>query len=310
MTLNGQARNQRPLRVALGYFDSLHRGHAAVIRRAVERSDDDGCEAAVITFDMSVLRPGGKTPEDVMSLEHRSEQIGAMGVHRVIALDFRSVAGLSGQEFVENILVGVYQARGVCCGVDFRFGADRSSGSDQLAQLCGRYGLTLDLVQPVLYEGQPISSTRIKQAVARGDMRAAGEMLGRSYSQKLTVYQDRQLATKLGFPTINQLFPECLVCPRYGVYRTRVIIDGRQYDAVSNIGHRPTVTSQAGGIVLESHILDYKGNLYGRDLEVSFVEFMRDEQRFDDITSLKAAVERDIEQVRRQSCGAAQCGPV
>ena len=286
--------------IALGYFDGVHRGHQAVLQRAVQKSGVDGCTPMALTFDMSLMRPGSKAPGDIMTGRQRYSEMARLGIPQTVAMDFRNVAGLSGEEFVRDILVGSYRACGVCCGGDFRFGTGRSCGIDELEELCKRYGLTLDVVAPVLHDGLPISSTRIRGALEQGDMEAVNGMLGRSYSQRLVVYRDRQLATRLGFPTINQRFPGQLACPRFGVYHTRIQIDSTWYDAVSNIGRRPTVEGGDVHTVLESHILDFTGNLYRRKIEVRFLSFLRDEQRFDSLDELKTAVLQDIRSVRKR----------
>jgi riboflavin kinase/FMN adenylyltransferase len=163
--------------------------------------------------------------------------------------------------------------------------------------MCAGLDIELMLVPDVVEGGCPVSSTRIKEALAGGDAGAAERMLGRRYGLKLPVYEEKRVARRLGFPTINQRFPEGLAAPKYGVYYTEAIVDGVSRPAVSNFGVRPSV-GENGGLSLETHILDFSGDLYGREITVEFVRFLREERRFDSMEKLKEAVERDMREAR------------
>ena len=290
----------RPLTsvVALGYFDGMHLGHQAVLGRTVMEADKLDCLPCAFTFNMWQARPASKTAGDIMKPRDRNAAMRSHGARVTVTADFAEVMSMSGEEFVREDLVKWAAGGGICCGTDFRFGAGRSCGAKELEELCARHNLKLFLVDPVMYEGLPISSTRIKDELGRGNMEAVNSMLGRAYSHRLVVVRERQLATKLGFPTINQRYPDSLACPRFGVYHTRATIDGKEYASVSNIGRRPTVEGGDVRTVLETHVLDYTGNLYRRPIEVALLHFIRDERRFDSIEELRDAIAADVMKVR------------
>jgi len=287
--------------IALGYFDSVHRGHAEVIGAAVRAAREDGTVPAVMAFDMSSLRAASKAARDIMTEGDKERALERLGAARYLCPDFRLIAPMSGEEFVRDVLAGLFGAAGLSCGGDFRFGKGRACGTDQLAAICSELGVSLRVVPAVGYAGAPVSSTRIREALGAGDIPSVNAMLGRPYSQTLRVFKDRQLASRLGFPTINQVFPDGLVEPRFGVYHTNAVIGGAVYEAVSNVGRRPTVTHDVDCVVLESHLLDFDGDLYGRDVEVRFLHFLRDERRFGSLDELRATVEGNIADVRRHS---------
>lgn len=283
--------------VALGYFDGMHPGHVAVVKAAVDTALDCGALPTLLTFDMTSRRPKGKGLQDIDTDAQKQAHAAELGIELYVSLDFSDIAGLSGQEFVKQVLSNDLKAVYVCCGSDFRFGHERACGIEELRELCAQQGIEVVTVSEVLDSGSPVSTTRIKQALLDGDIETATRLLGRPYGFTLTVYEDKQLARRLGFPTINQYFPKGLLEPRYGVYYTKVYIDGICYGGVSNLGLRPTVKND-GSTVLETHILDFSGDLYGRVVEVEFVRFLRPEEKFDSVEAMRRCVEKDISRVR------------
>lgn len=288
--------------VALGYFDGMHPGHVAVIDAAVKTAQWTKASPALLTFDMSAFRPRGKGTQDIDTPQQKEARAAALGIELYVSLDFAAIAPLSGNQFVDEVLARDLGAVYVCCGQDFRFGKERACGIDDLRALCALQGIEVVTVPDVLEDGQPISTTRIKAALKEGNIPLAGRLLGRPYSFTLRVYEEKHLARRLGFPTINQRFPEGLVEPRHGVYYTKVYVDGACYGGVSNLGSRPTVESD-GATVLETHLLDFSGDLYGRDIEVAFVQFLRPEEKFASVEEMRARVQQDIREVRRLFAG-------
>ena len=287
---------------ALGYFDGVHIGHRSVIAAAVAAANRRGTQSAVLTFDMSTMRAGGKGGADLMLSSERRALIEELGVSKYVELKFEDIAGLSTDEFVGRILGSeCLSSLEVCCGEDFRFGVGRSGGVETLRELC--YGMDIEVhtVGSVEYDGAPVSTSRIKKCVAEGDMEAATTMLGHPYGFELPVVTGRQLAGRLGFPTVNQRFPEGISLPRFGVYRSHIVFGERTYNGVTNVGVRPTVDS-TGTVMIETHILDFKGDLYGKKLRTELVSFMRDEKHFAGDAELRARVTADIEKVR-ELCG-------
>lgn len=289
--------NQRLTAVALGYFDGMHPGHVAVVNAALDTARRTRALPTLLTFDMTARRPSGKGLQDIDTPAQKQQRAQALGIEVYVSLDFADVAPLTGPDFVRHVLADGLKAVYVCCGADFRFGKDRACGVGDLRDLCARQGIEVVVVPAVCDEGEPISTTRIKQALLAGDMPTARRLLGHAYGFTLPVYEDKHLARRLGFPTINQRYPQNILVPRNGVYYTTVSLDGVRHGGVSNLGDRPTVEDD-GAIVLETHILDFSGDLYGCDVPVEFVRFMRDERRFADVEAMRACVERDIETAR------------
>lgn len=286
--------------VALGYFDGVHLGHQAVLRAAVALARQRGATPAALTFDMRARRAAAKGGFDLDSYDHRAELIAALGIDLLVQLDFGAVSEMSPEDFAYRVLGGDgLCAAAACCGADFRFGKSRAGDVPLLRSLGEQCGFAVQVAPEVLYEGQPVSTTRIKDLIARGEIRQAAAMLGHPYSFTLTVCEDKKLARRLGFPTINQRFLPTVFPPRFGVYRSRVLFAGKRYDGISNIGVRPSV-GEDREIMLETHIIDFSGDLYGKQVTVELVRFMRDEKRFDSIEALREQVVSDIETVRRE----------
>ncbi len=284
--------------VALGYFDGVHIGHRAVIDAALALAHKREACAAVLTLDMSSLRASGKGQRDLITKQEKRALIERLGVDKYVELDFGEVASMSAEQFVGRVLGSeCMSALGVCCGEDFRFGSGRSGSVDTLRELC--YGMEIDVstVGEICYGEQPVSTTRIKGCVVNGEIADAVGMLGHSYGFSLPVVAGRHLAGRLGFPTVNQRFPEGITLPRFGVYRSRVSVEGREYDGVTNVGVRPTVDS-TGTVMIETHILDFRADLYGKTVRTDLTDFLRDEKRFSSDTSLRSQVIRDIQRVR------------
>lgn len=293
--------NEQRTAVALGYFDGVHLGHQAVLRKACALAREYGAAPAALTFDMRAHRAQAKGKGDLDSYEHRAQRIEEMGIRMLVQLDFAAVSEMSPETFVRTVLgkEGI-NAAAVCCGADFRFGRGRAGDVTLLRSLGERYGFVVQVVPEVLFDGTPVSTSRIKECAARGEIEQAAALLGHPYSFSLTVCEDKKLARRLGFPTINQRFPQELLAPRFGVYQSRVELFGKSYDGISNIGVRPSVGNDRE-IMLETHIIDYSGDLYGRMVTVELVRFMRDEKKFDSVEALREQVVSDIETVRRRT---------
>ena len=283
---------------ALGYFDGVHLGHRLVIGSAIAEAQKRSVSPAVMSFDMSSRRASGKGAGDLVSLAERERLIAELGVSDYLLLDFAAIADMECEEFVRRVLSeGCLSAQAVCCGADFRFGKGRAGDVDALRELC--YGLDIDVIviDEVDADGMAISTTRIKAAVERGDVGLAEELLGRPYGFELPVERGKRLAGRLGFPTINQRFPEGVRTPRFGVYASVTTVDGREYDAITNVGVRPTV-SESGAVTLETHIFDFHRDIYGRTARVDLKRFVRDERKFSCDAELRAQVLADCAAVR------------
>lgn len=284
--------------IALGCFDGVHAGHRKVITTAVEKAKELGILSAVWTFDRSPKNYF--SPHSVPTITDFKEKealIEELNIDRFICVEFGpSVFEISPVDFFETLLVGRLRARHLVCGFNYTFGKRSAGDIKLLGELCDKAGIGLTVINAVSVDGIQISSSEIRNALSRGDVEMAEKMLGRSYSLTSTVFSNQQLARKLGFPTANQMFEKDKLVPRKGVYVTRISIDGNTLYGITNVGIRPTVSDHT--LCAETHIFDFSGNLYGKDITLDFLSFIREEKRFDSIDDLALQVRKDIESAK------------
>ncbi len=285
--------------VAIGYFDGVHRGHSAVISAAVECAKRSGLQSVALTFDMTKKRASGKGSLDLMQFSERERYIAELGIDSLCVLDFSEICDLDGKQFANEILVNRLHASAVFCGDGFRFSKDKGCGVKELSDLCRERGIAVTAVDEVV-DGGLVSTTRIKALVKDGAVAEAARLLGHPLSYSGRVIEGRKLGRRLGFPTANQRFPEGVAPLRFGVYRSRAYADGEIFEAVSNIGVRPTV-DDTGSVFIETYLIGYMGDLYNSDITVELHSFLRKEKRFKDEDELRSAVLKDIETVRKES---------
>ncbi|MBR5562314.1 MAG: riboflavin biosynthesis protein RibF [Clostridia bacterium] len=277
--------------VTLGSFDGLHKGHIAVIACAFEMQKKHGLLPLVLLFDRHpMLTVSGKAPDMILQPSLRDGLIAQTGAGKRI-VSFREVRDMSCREFFEKILIGKLNAGGVCCGWNYRFGKNNEGGTEELKALCDEFGVELMISPPVDFGGSPISSTRIRQAVESGDIALANAMLGREFRYKLTVVDGQHRGRLIGAPTINQRFEDGFVRPRKGVYASATVVDGKEYPSVTNIGLRPSFENE--DFRSETCILGFSGNLYGQEIEVKLLDYLRDEIKFGSIDELSAQINTD-----------------
>lgn len=280
--------------VALGFFDGVHQGHAAILRRAAELAKERGFSSAAVTFETHpralVL---GVAPPMITTLEQRCALIRAQGIDLVVALPFdEKMAGTPPEEFAD-MLKTRWHARAVVCGGSFRFGKDAAGTPDTLK----RCGLEVFVCPPVEFRGGIVSSTRIREYVIRGAVGRARQLLGRPFSMRGQVRTGFQRGRRLGYPTINLMPEEGMLLPGRGVYASLATVDGRTFAAVTNVGTRPTF-SDADIVSIESYLLDFSGDLYGHEAEVAFLKYLRREREFASGDALRTQIACDIEQAR------------
>lgn len=290
--------------VTVGVFDGVHLGHAALLARLVASARAAGVDPVVVTFwphPRAVLR--GDPPPLITTLEHRVALLRRQGLAGVVVLRFDAeVASWDPDEFVRRVLVEGLRASRVVVGEDHHFGRGRRGDVTLLARLGERHGFTAEAVPLVSPGGARVSSTAVRDALARGDLERAARLLGRPVSVMGPVVPGHQRGRTIGFPTANVDLGAALRPPR-GVYavRARTVrdhADGPLRPAVANVGRRPTVAGAEPQDLVEVHLLEGGGDLYGQDLEVVFVERLRDEQRFDGLEALRAQIARDVERAR------------
>lgn len=280
-----------PFIAALGDFDGVHLGHRRVILETVSAAQKKSLSSAVWFFADSPKSCG----EKLTSQDEKEKIFAVLGADYSITENFDDVKDLSPEEFVGGYLAEK-GCRGVVCGFNFRFGKGASGDVDTLRELCRKAGLSFVSVPPVELGGNIVSSTKIRELIANGDVIRAAEMLGRRYSVRAEVEHGRTLGAKIGFPTINQRFRSGKAMPRRGVYFTYTSIDGVLFPSISDVGSRPTVGGHA--YRLETHILDCAADLYGKCVEVFFVKFRRPEMTFENEEALAEAIGEDVRAAR------------
>ena len=279
--------------VTLGSFDGLHKGHISVIACAFEMQKKHGLLPLVLLFDKHpMLTVSGKAPDMILQPSLRDELISQTGAGKRI-VSFREVRDMSCREFFKKILIEKLNAGGVCCGWNYRFGKNNEGGIEELKALCAEYGVELMITPPVDFDEAPISSTRIRKAVENGDIPLANAMLGREFRYRLTVVDGQHRGRLIGAPTINQRFENGFVIPKKGVYASSTLVDGVLYPSVTNIGLRPSFENE--DFRSETCILGFSGNLYGQEIEVRLLEYLRDEIKFNSIEELSAQIKEDAE---------------
>ena len=284
--------------VCIGAFDGLHLGHQALVRHAVARAQALGVPAVALSFEPLPREFFGRdNPPPRLTLPRaRIGGLLALGVERLGLLRFNAaLAAMPAQEFVRRVLAGRLGAREVWIGPEFRFGNRRGGDLALLQAMGGELGFAAGEIEPVHIEGERVSSTRIREALRAGEFAHAAALLGRPYSIGGRVVRGRQLGRTLGYPTANLRFPRTPALS--GIYATRVHgVGAAPWPSVSSFGTRPTV--QGVEPLLEAHLFDFHGDLYGRHIEVEFVAKLRDELKFDGLPALTEQMHRDAEQAR------------
>ncbi len=278
----------RPVALALGTFDGLHLGHRAVIDQVLQGD----FIPAVLTFDghpRQVLEH--KQPPLLQTAADKYALLEEWGVKAVFSLDFASIRDLSPEDFLHMLCTRLPVGR-LCCGFNFRFGRNGAGDADFLKAYGAEKGIEIKAVPPVEAGGLPISSSRIRNLLIEGKTEEAVSLLGHPFFFTLEVVGGDQRGRTIGFPTINQILPDGLLQPRFGVYASRTRINGRYYPSVTNVGLRPTF--RADRALSETHIIGYAGDLYGRRLRVELLHFLRDETKFGSLEELKNAISRDL----------------
>lgn len=270
------------LAAALGSFDGLHLGHRQVIGNTFSSSE---LRPAVVTFQQNPSVSLQKKPVPLLTTNaQKLTLLEEIGVDVVYLLPFEQIRDMEPEAFVET-LYRICRVRKLCCGFNFRFGKNGRGDVALLETLCGQWGIKLCVAPPVLVGGEAVSSTRIRSALEQGNVREAGQLLGRPFGYNFKVTHGRQLGRTWGTPTINQPFPEGYVLPRFGVYASLVSIEGKKYYGVTNIGIKPTVGSDCA--LSETWIPEFSGDLYGQKVPVELLDFIRPERKFDSLDELK-----------------------
>ncbi len=285
--------------IAVGNFDGVHRGHAALVHQASDLARMVDGPVTVVIFDphpLQLLDPGRFQPL-LTTADDRASLLAAAGADAVVILQTDpGLLQLSADAFFDQLLVGCFNAKGIAEGFNFRFGHNRLGTIDTLRAKCGRIGIPFRVVEPFQMGGMNVSSSRVRSALTEGAVKAAAELLDRPYQVHGSVVSGAKRGRTIGFPTAN-LDSVTTLLPKDGVYAVRAFVDARSFAGAANIGPNPTFGENARKI--EVHLIDFDGDLYGKTMAVDFIERLRDTRKFKDVTELTDQMKRDVEQARR-----------
>ncbi len=279
--------------VALGKFQGLHRGHMLLIDKILNLANNEGLSSVVFTININ-------NSKMINTREDRENILKSIGVDVHVECDFTpEFAAMKPYDFIKNVLYDSLGARYVVVGTDFCFGSKRTGTVETLLKYQEEFGYKVIPIEKLSVNDQIVSSSLIREFITCGNMESVTEFLGRNYFIQGIINKGRMLGRTIDFPTINQYPPDDKLLPPYGAYETRVNIDGDWYKSITNIGDNPTISSH-NLITVETHIIDYEGDLYGREVKVEFVRFIREQKRFKDVSELRKQLLIDKADVMHQ----------
>lgn len=302
--LQGVSQLQAPLSssvVTIGNFDGVHRGHQELIARVLRASKRLQATPVAFTFyphPSRVLHPEAPVARLFDQLDQR-ERLELLGIEVLVEEPFTAAfSGVSAAEFFENWIMRPLAPKGLVVGHDFAFGHDREGDLEFLKRLCATRGIELEIVSAVVIDDQPVSSTRIRRARAAGDVETAAHLLGRPYYLKGEVQSGEKRGRLIGVPTAN-LRPRTEFQPRLGVYVSQTRVGAQTFRSITNLGVNPTFHSEPGAPVkAETHIFDFASDLYGRQIRVELLKYLREERKFSGLEELRGQIARDLTEAR------------
>lgn len=301
-----ESTNQKRSVVTIGAYDGVHLGHQQVIHQVRDKARDLACDSVVVTFDKhpaAVVRPES-APKLLTNIDQKLELLAATGVDATFIVTFNEEqAHESASDFVVRVLVHGLGARLVVVGEDFHFGHRRAGNVAMLRELGLQHDFEVAPIQLLPRPdgvGEPVSSTAIRHALDLGHVEVAAKLLGRPFESRGVVVQGDKRGSQIGFPTANIQVPNEMILPQDGVYAGHcTIADGSRFICAINLGRRPTFVERAEHSILEAHLIDFEGNLYGQKLAVTFEHFLRSERKFEDLDGLKSQLNTDIANTRK-----------
>jgi len=279
---------------ALGNFDGIHLGHKAVFDMCLAYAKANNLKSMVYTFCDSYKKYG----KNIFTTEEKIEAIRNEKFDYICLDNLSDVKDYSGLEFVKKILVEKLNVEYACCGFNFSFGINASCNSEDLKNYLSKFGKNTGICSEYSVNNTTLSSSFIKELIIKGDMESVSKY-SYDYSISSDVIHGKNNGTSIGFPTINQLVPDSKIAPKNGVYVSKTIIDSKWFPSVTNVGFRPTVETSQSFLNVETHIIGYSGNLYGKSVKVSFLKWLRDEIRFDNLEQLRMQISSDKESAMR-----------
>ncbi|HOV99461.1 MAG TPA: bifunctional riboflavin kinase/FAD synthetase [Bacteroidota bacterium] len=285
--------------ISVGTFDGVHRAHRAILKKLVERSKSANKRNLVITFEphpRSIVSHDAMNVKYLTTLDERMYLFQSLGIDNLLVITFdKEFSQLSFRDFYSQCIVQKIGVSEVVEGFNHHFGKDRQGTITILDELGKEFGFVVTHVEPITYNGKPISSSRIREALEDGAIDIANEMLGYPYLLTGTVIEGDKRGTTLGYPTANVELPSSKLIPKFGIYVASVKIEGTEYFGMASIGRRPTFYKD-GNVIVEVHVFDFYGTLYGKELSFSLLKRLRDQQKFDTVDQLIRQMEQDKEQ--------------
>jgi len=286
--------------LAIGVFDGVHLGHQQIIRQTINDARQHKARAVIITFDKhpnAIVAPN-HVPPLIYSLPQKVRAIESTGAAALLEIPFdHEFSQQTGETFIRSLAHDLGKIQSICVGADFVFGCKRSGNVPLLRQLGSELHFQVHGQAAVALDGETVSSTRIREAIRSGDFAAASQMLGRAYSVAGKVVPGDQLGTKLGFPTAN-LDTTGMLLPPNGVYAAMARVGDKSHRSVLNIGIRPTIHHPTPHPRIEVHLLDFTGDLYGQEIEITFANKLRDERKFPTVEALRGQIQKDVAAAR------------
>jgi riboflavin kinase/FMN adenylyltransferase len=286
--------------VAMGSFDGMHKGHVRLIGRAVAGAAQSGLKSAVFTFSNHPKNAlaGSIVVRNIQYPEDKAAMIEALGVDYLFSLPFtEQICRMRREAFAEELLCGVFRMAEAFCGFNFHYGYRAEGDAESLRASGARLGFPVHVMEAVRADGELVSSSLIRSLIAEGRVEECSRFLGRNYSVKGEVIEGNRIGKSLGFPTLNMRMDPCMAAPAHGVYVTECVTEGLRRAGVTNVGVRPTVEEE-GRRLIETHLFDFDGDLYGRPVRVSFLKKLRDERRFENVESLARQINEDCQNAR------------
>ncbi len=276
--------------LALGTFDGVHKGHYAVLKAAAKTQ----YKSVAVAFELPPKMYIQNKNIAINTPKEKEVLIKGLGINRVDFLNFKKVKNIEPEKFLKY-LVKKYNPAVISCGFNYHFGKNGRGSIVLLQEFCNENNIILKVADPVLDKGCTVSSTYIRELLSGGNIIRANELMCRPFSFTGKVIKGDKRGRTIGFPTINQNYPKNLINVKHGVYKTKVLINGKEYLGVTNVGLRPTYATKK--TTAETHILNFNGNIYGQNATVQLLEFIREEQKFSTINELKNQIENDIKKL-------------
>ncbi|MBR5229933.1 MAG: bifunctional riboflavin kinase/FAD synthetase [Firmicutes bacterium] len=294
-----EIKNIEPSCVALGKFDGVHAGHQVLISKAVKKAKELGLKSSVFTFSNHPknLIPGQKPVKNIIYQEEKAELIEKLGVDYLFNIEFtKEFMQTTPEGYIRNFLVDKFNAKDIFCGFNYRFGFKAAGDGNFLRACSKKYGYNVNQIEPVIIDGDVVSSTLIRGLIMAGEMEECAKYLGRVYDIGGEVVVGNRLGKSIGFPTSNITLDESMVLPPNGVYVTYCLYNGVRYPSITNVGVKPTIGEFKKN--METHIFNFDKELYGKKIKIEFLKKTRDEVKFNGVEELSAQIEKDCNEAR------------